>query len=225
MSSDCRDTRTGARRPSAAVRVALPGLDREARDHDPYPPPGHRRSWRLPWPSSSAWRRRPPPAPPPPTRHRPGPGPAAAAAGCPPGRPVAGRPIQRPGLHPDQSGFEPGRTSPTPPRVCWPCRRPTSTFRWPGPRSTYLESNVDPYVTAGGADGPGQLALLILDAGGVGGEPQSFGGTDLVARLLATEQTSGPDAGLFGTEAQARRLLGRRLPTGPGPDRAGRRPG
>ena len=37
----------------------------------------------------------------------------------------------------------------------------------------------------------------------MGASPESFGGSDLVARLLATEQTSGPDAGLFGTEAQA----------------------
>jgi hypothetical protein len=68
---------------------------------------------------------------------------------------------------------------------------------------TYLQSNVDQYVTADGADGPGQLALLILDAESLGASPVNFGRTDLVARLLATEQTSGPDAGFFGTEAQA----------------------
>jgi hypothetical protein len=66
----------------------------------------------------------------------------------------------------------------------------------------YLESNVDAYVTSGGVDGPAQLALLILDAEAVGVDPTSFGGTNLVSRLLATEQTSGVDAGLFGTEAQ-----------------------
>ena len=43
---------------------------------------------------------------------------------------------------------------------------------------------------------------MILDANALGISPESFGGTDLVARLLATEQTSGPDKGLFGTEAQ-----------------------
>ena len=37
----------------------------------------------------------------------------------------------------------------------------------------------------------------------MGSNPHSFGGTDLVARLLATQQTSGPDAGLFGTDTQA----------------------
>jgi hypothetical protein len=68
---------------------------------------------------------------------------------------------------------------------------------------TYLQSHVDAYVVSGGLDGPAELALLILDAESLGVDPHSFGGTDLVARLLATEQTSGPDAGLFGTEAQA----------------------
>jgi hypothetical protein len=62
----------------------------------------------------------------------------------------------------------------------------------------YLESDVDAYVTQNGADGPGQLALLILDAEAAGADPTHFGGTDLVARLLATEQ---PD-GRFGTAAQ-----------------------
>ena len=51
-------------------------------------------------------------------------------------------------------------------------------------------------------DGPGQLANLILDAHALGVDPTNFGGTNLVTRLLATEQTSGPDAGLFGTETQ-----------------------
>jgi hypothetical protein len=68
---------------------------------------------------------------------------------------------------------------------------------------TYLQSNVDAYVVSGSVDGPAELALLILDAESLGEDPHSFGGTDLVARLLATEQTSGPDAGLFGTDAQA----------------------
>ena len=67
----------------------------------------------------------------------------------------------------------------------------------------YLESHVDAYVSQAGADGPGQLALLILDAESLGASPSSFGGTDLVARLLATQQTStGVDPGLFGTPAQ-----------------------
>ena len=63
---------------------------------------------------------------------------------------------------------------------------------------SYLEANVDAYVTQVGADGPGQLALLILDADAGGVNPTSFGGTNLVSRLLATEQPSG----LFGTDTQ-----------------------
>ena len=51
-------------------------------------------------------------------------------------------------------------------------------------------------------DGPGQLALLILDAHAMNVDPTNFGGTNLAARMVATEQTSGADAGLFGTEAQ-----------------------
>ncbi len=67
----------------------------------------------------------------------------------------------------------------------------------------YLQANLATYVPANGSDGPGQLALLILDAHALGASPYSFGGTNLVARLLATQQTSGPDVGLFGTETQA----------------------
>ena len=46
------------------------------------------------------------------------------------------------------------------------------------------------------------MANLILAAHAMGAIPTNFGGTNLVQRLLATEQTSGPDAGLFGTDAQ-----------------------
>ena len=62
----------------------------------------------------------------------------------------------------------------------------------------YLETHVDAFVTQDGADGPGQLALLILDAQAGGVDSTDFGGTDLVTRLLATEQPSG----LFGTDGQ-----------------------
>ncbi len=67
---------------------------------------------------------------------------------------------------------------------------------------SYMESNVNAYVSQDGADGPGQLALLILDAHALGVDPTSFGGTNLVTRLLATEETSGSNAGLFGTKSQ-----------------------
>jgi hypothetical protein len=70
---------------------------------------------------------------------------------------------------------------------------------------SYMEANANAFiaVTGGsGADGPGQLALLILDAHALNADPTNFGGTNLPARLVATEQTSGPDAGLFGTETE-----------------------
>ena len=71
----------------------------------------------------------------------------------------------------------------------------------------YTEANADSYIMVDGADGPAQLAALILDAHALGVDPTNFGGTNLVARLLATEQTSGPDAGLFGTETQLHALF------------------
>jgi hypothetical protein len=65
----------------------------------------------------------------------------------------------------------------------------------------YLEGEVNAYVTVDGSDGPGQLSLLILGAHALRVSPTSFDGTNLVSRLLATEQTSGPEAGLFGAQA------------------------
>jgi hypothetical protein len=68
---------------------------------------------------------------------------------------------------------------------------------------SFLEGQVNAYVAADGSDGPGQLALLILDAHALGVAPNDFGGSPLVTRLLATQQSSGPEAGMFGTTAQA----------------------
>jgi hypothetical protein len=65
----------------------------------------------------------------------------------------------------------------------------------------YMEQHVSPYVTVEGGDGPGQLSLLILAAHALGADPTNFGGTNLVSRLLATEQT-GTNAGRFGTDGQ-----------------------
>lgn len=65
---------------------------------------------------------------------------------------------------------------------------------------SYLEGHVAAYVTVAGADGPGQLALLILDAHAQGVAPTNFGGTDLVARLVATQRSGGADSGLFGAQ-------------------------
>jgi hypothetical protein len=66
---------------------------------------------------------------------------------------------------------------------------------------SYMESHVHAYVRVDGHDGPGQLATLILDAHVLGVNPATFGGTDLVTRLLATMRTSGSDAGLFGVQS------------------------
>lgn len=66
---------------------------------------------------------------------------------------------------------------------------------------TYLEGHVNAYVKEDGADGPGELATLILDAKAASVNPRRFGGTDLVSRLLATMRTSGADKGLFGAQS------------------------
>ncbi len=67
---------------------------------------------------------------------------------------------------------------------------------------SYLKANSQKYISQQGSDGPGQLANLILAAHALGASPTNFGGTNLVQRLLATEQTTGVNAGRFGTDAQ-----------------------
>ena len=70
---------------------------------------------------------------------------------------------------------------------------------------SYMEANANSFIDSSSTqntDGPGQLALLILDAHAMNVDPTNFGGVNLPARMVATEQTSGADAGLFGTEAQ-----------------------
>jgi hypothetical protein len=70
---------------------------------------------------------------------------------------------------------------------------------------SYMETNANAFINSASTqntDGPGQLALLVLDARAMNVNPTTFGGTNLPARMVATEQTSGADAGLFGTEAQ-----------------------
>lgn len=65
----------------------------------------------------------------------------------------------------------------------------------------YLHAHVDAFADPDGAaatDVPGALAWLILDAVATGGDPYDFGGSDLVARLQATQR---PD-GLFGLADQ-----------------------
>jgi hypothetical protein len=63
-------------------------------------------------------------------------------------------------------------------------------------RLSRLESDFEDYVDQGDGDRPGALARVIMAVVAAGGNPRSFGGTDLVARLEATEQPNG----LFGTQ-------------------------
>lgn len=68
---------------------------------------------------------------------------------------------------------------------------------------SYLETQLNA-LTTDGSDDPGTLTYFILAAHAAGVNPSEFGGTapanNLVARLLATETTSGPDTGLFGAQ-------------------------
>jgi hypothetical protein len=68
----------------------------------------------------------------------------------------------------------------------------------------YLETQLGTALQLGGSDAPGALAQYIMAAVVAGENPTQFGGTgaqnNLVARLVATQQTSGPDAGLFGVQ-------------------------
>ncbi len=63
----------------------------------------------------------------------------------------------------------------------------------------YLGRHVDDLVAGSGADDPGALASLILAAEAAGVDPTAFGtpATNLVSRLVATQQANG----LFGTAA------------------------
>ncbi len=51
------------------------------------------------------------------------------------------------------------------------------------------------------ADNPGRLGYTVLAAVAEGRNPRRFGGADLVAQLVATQRTTGTDAGLFGAAA------------------------
>jgi hypothetical protein len=65
-----------------------------------------------------------------------------------------------------------------------------------------LVAQRDAALSPGGVDSPGRLGRAILLAVALGEDPTSVGaapGADLVARLVATMQTTGPDAGLFGS--------------------------
>ncbi len=69
---------------------------------------------------------------------------------------------------------------------------------------TALAANIDAYVKDSmGVDRPAALGTLIQVAVVSGRDPRTFGGADLIARLLATKRTTGSDAGLFGAQDPA----------------------
>jgi hypothetical protein len=67
----------------------------------------------------------------------------------------------------------------------------------------WLKQHFESYVSPGGTDDAGALATVILAAQAMGVDPTHFGGkktaNNLVNRLLASQRTSGPDIGLFGS--------------------------
>ena len=66
----------------------------------------------------------------------------------------------------------------------------------------YLKAHVDEDVKdSKGNDVPGRLGNLIILVVAHGDDPTNFGGQNLVARLKATKQTTGTDAGFFGASA------------------------
>ncbi|HXQ44667.1 MAG TPA: prenyltransferase/squalene oxidase repeat-containing protein [Acidimicrobiales bacterium] len=68
---------------------------------------------------------------------------------------------------------------------------------------SWLEKHFESYVSPGGVDDAGSLAYVILAAQAMGVRPTKFGGkakaNNLIVRLEATQRTTGPDAGLFGS--------------------------
>ena len=66
----------------------------------------------------------------------------------------------------------------------------------------YIAANLNSYVVTPYGDGPGQLANVIIAVRALGLDPTNFGGVNLISRLLATQQTSGVDSGMFGSETE-----------------------
>jgi hypothetical protein len=68
----------------------------------------------------------------------------------------------------------------------------------------YLRTKIGTQIQLGGSDSAGALAEYIMAAVADSTDPRHFGGTgaqnNLVSRLIATQRTSGRDAGLFGAQ-------------------------
>jgi hypothetical protein len=69
----------------------------------------------------------------------------------------------------------------------------------------YLKRNFGAKIQLSGSDSAGALAEFVMASVANAQDPRHFGGTaaanDLVARLLATQRTTGTDTGLFGAQA------------------------
>lgn len=68
----------------------------------------------------------------------------------------------------------------------------------------YLKTQLGAPLQLGGQDAPGAISYYIMAAVSASEDPRAFGGTapqnNLVERLLATRQTTGPNAGLYGIQ-------------------------
>lgn len=82
-----------------------------------------------------------------------------------------------------------------------------------------FEEHMEDYIDQGAGDRAGALARVIMLAVAVGEDPRSFGGSDLVARLEATQQASGlygaQHAGFDGSFRQGLALAALSLVTPP----------
>ena len=96
------------------------------------------------------------------------------------------------------------RPTPATPRTPSSACTPPASARSAGTQAiAYLKTQLTDAVKASdGSDDPGRLGYWTMAAVASGADPHHFGGqaarNDLVARLLATSRTSGPDKGLFG---------------------------
>ena len=81
----------------------------------------------------------------------------------------------------------------------WPPRIDTAGAR---PALTYMEANADTYITKTGQRRSGPVGQSHSGRARHGRRSDQLRGHQPRGALLATEQTTGPDAGLFGTDAQ-----------------------
>ena len=132
----------------------------------------------------------------------------------PPGWPISSRPRDTSRRPPDLVP-----TCLRPPMRFWPSPAPAWILRGLRPPSPTWRGNVSTYVSQDGSDGPGELALLILDA-------HALGASATVLRGDEPGESSAGDRANFGRRCRAlrnrdsgRRLPRRRIRPGPRPCR------